>query len=106
MLELRAEERDLVRDCSDIFFGLSTTTNYHGEGWNAGVATAWVDAANSMVLILANISHIVGLLIHLLPVKEGVRVERAIDFEGCKVWRGCLEIIAKVLSIAHAYNPV
>ena len=102
MLELGAEEGDLLNASLDIVLVGSTGTDDHAEGVGTVVI---VQSTNAMVLALSDVLHEVVTHIHPLVVEEDVSIEGTVNFVGSEV--GCcrLAVVAEVLTIALSGNP-
>ena len=106
MVELLVKERDLGDYCVELLLGLSSTPYHHGEVGTTIVSNAWVDAANTVILIFAHVWHVVFFLVHVLPVKEFYGVERSLLSESCPVSRSRLDIEAEFLTLTHGVNEL
>ena len=106
VLEVLVEERDFGSDGLELFLRLTASPDNHGECAGANVAHAWVDTANTMVFVLTHIGHVISLLVHVLPVKELLRVERALTGISSPVWSRGIAVEAEVFTLAHAVDEL
>ena len=103
MLELGAEEGDLLNASLDIVLVGSTGTDDHAEGVGTVVI---VQSTNAMVLALSDVLHEVVTHIHPLVVEEDVSVEGTVNFVGGEVGYCILDIVAEVLTVTLSNNPL
>ena len=92
MMERRLEVRETKSDFSELLLIASATTDDANKIWAADVV-AGVLSAEASVLVFTHVRHVVGILIHPLPV-EHVASESTFALVLSPVRRGILEINA------------
>ena len=85
-----------VRDAGDLLLEqlvvLGSRADLHAERVNTAVAPAWVNATDTVVLVLAHIRQMVGGVFHKLKVEEFVGHEGALKRDLAEVGMGFVDV--------------